>query len=68
MEIPKTVNNNEIKTPNKNEDTTTEKGKGVKLPPVSSISNSSFLWDPDVDGDMVNIPLAPQVFFFLCFG
>ena len=32
-----------------------------QLPPVSTISNSSFLWDPDVDGDMVNMPLAPQV-------
>ena len=28
---------------------------------MSTISNNSFLWDPDVDGDMVNMPLNPQV-------
>ena len=61
MDTPKTMNNNEIQTPNKNDEYNTTKRKEVKLPPVSSISNSSFLWDPDVDGDMVNIPLAPQV-------
>jgi hypothetical protein len=32
-------------------------------PLASSHSSNSFLWDPDVDGDMVNMPLAPQVQF-----
>ena len=64
-------NNNSVHTTNNNtagaggggtgEDVVKE--KGFKLPPVSTISNNSFLWDPDVDGDMVNMPLNPQVSF-----
>ena len=61
MEANSILNNNEINASNRNDETFSEKEKGSKLPPVSSISNSSFLWDPDVDGDMVNIPIAPQV-------
>lgn len=61
MEANSILNNNEINASNRNEETYSEKEKGSKLPPVSSISNSSFLWDPDVDGDMVNIPIAPQL-------
>ena len=54
-------NNNTTKINNNNDGFQFEKEKGIKLPPVSTISNSSFLWDPDVDGEMVNMPLAPQV-------
>ena len=34
-------------------------GKEGKLPPCSSISN--IFWDPNVDGELVNMPLAPQL-------
>jgi len=54
-------NNNTTKINNNNDGFQFEKEKGIKLPPVSTISNSSFLWDPDVDGEMVNMPLAPQL-------
>lgn len=60
------LNNNESTVLNKNnEGFADEKEIEIKLPPVSTISNSSFLWDPDVDGEMVNLPIAPQVHFFL---
>lgn len=60
-------NNNSVHTTNNNaacgadDNGCTKTEKGFKLPPVSTISNNSFLWDPDVDGDMVNMPLNPQV-------
>ena len=58
-------NNNNNVSNNNNNAPTSCKGlagkKEGKLPPCSSISNSSFLWDPDVDGEMVNMPLAPQL-------
>lgn len=56
-------NNNNVATNNNNSSGCkgpAEKKDG-KLPPCSSISNNSFLWDPDVDGEMVNMPLAPQL-------
>ena len=63
---PTTTNtSNNLQTTNSINNNTEEGGckgeKGFKLPPVSTISNNSFLWDPDVDGDMVNMPLNPQV-------
>ena len=58
-------NNNNNVSNNNNNAPNTCKGlatkKEGKLPPCSSISNNSFLWDPDVDGEMVNMPLAPQL-------
>ena len=63
-------NNNSVHTTNNNaacgadENGCAKSEKGFKLPPVSTISNNSFLWDPDVDGDMVNMPLNPQVKHF----
>lgn len=57
-----TTNNNNVHTTNNNcTNEEVKQEKGFKLPPVSTISNNSFLWDPDVDGDMVNMPLNPQV-------
>jgi len=53
-------NNNNVSNNNNNSKGAAGKKEG-KLPPCSSISNSSFLWDPDVDGDMVGDPLAPQL-------
>ena len=54
-------NNNNVATNNNNACKALPGKKDGKLPPCSSISNSSFLWDPDVDGEMVNMPLAPQL-------
>ena len=58
-------NNNVTNNNNNNNNNNNGGGKGGKkegkLPPCSSISNNSFLWDPDVDGEMVNMPLVPQL-------
>ena len=58
-------NNNNVASNNNNNNNNNGSGKGGKkegkLPPCSSISNNSFLWDPDVDGEMVNMPLVPQL-------
>ena len=58
-------NNNNNVASNNNNNNNNGGGKGGKkegkLPPCSSISNNSFLWDPDVDGEMVNMPLVPQL-------
>merc|ERR1719400_2899433 len=58
-------NNNNVTNNNNNNNNNNGSGKGGKkegkLPPCSSISNNSFLWDPDVDGEMVNMPLVPQL-------
>ena len=58
-------NNNNNNVSNNNNTPATCKGLGGKkegkLPPCSSISNNSFLWDPAVDGELVNMPLAPQL-------
>ncbi|XP_023342084.1 uncharacterized protein LOC111711855 [Eurytemora carolleeae] len=59
--IEATSTNNNDSAENNNNSNSCGKGKEIKLPPVSTISNNSFLWDPDVDGDMVNMPLAPQL-------
>ena len=53
-------NNNNVTTNNNNNNTGACKAqpgkKDGKLPPYSS-----FLWDEDVDGEVVNMPLAPQL-------
>jgi len=54
-------NNNNVSNNNNNTSKGSTGKKEGKLPPCSSISNNSFLWDPDVDGDMVGHPLAPQL-------
>ena len=58
-------NNNNNNVSNNNNTPANCKGLGGKkegkLPPCSSISNNSFLWDPAVDGELVNMPLAPQL-------
>ena len=55
-------NNNNVANNNNNNNGGGKGGKKEgKLPPCSSISNNSFLWDPDVDGEMVNMPLVPQL-------
>ena len=56
-------NNNNVSNNNNNSPAKGLGGKKVegKLPPCSSISNNSFLWDPAVDGELVNMPLAPQL-------
>ena len=58
-------NNNNNVSNNNNNSPASCKGLGGKkegkLPPCSSISNNSFLWDPAVDGELVNMPLAPQL-------
>ena len=59
-------NNNNNNVSNNNNNNSPAKGLGGKkvegkLPPCSSISNNSFLWDPAVDGELVNMPLAPQL-------
>merc|ERR1719431_633187 len=59
------TSNNNNATNNNNNNNNVPSGKSKKegkLPPCSSISNSSFLWDPDVDGAVnVNLPLVPQL-------
>ena len=59
-------NNNNVTANNNNNPSKALPGqkKDGKLPPCSSIygaSNGSLFWDPEVDGEMVNMPLAPQL-------
>ena len=67
MAEPESSNNNNNVSSNNNNIANNNNNSGKsgkkegKLPPCSSISNNSFLWDPDVDGEMVNMPLVPQL-------
>jgi hypothetical protein len=57
--VPSANNNNNNNNNNNSSGKGSSKKEG-KLPPCSSISNNSFLWDPDVDGNVnVGLPLVP---------